>query len=261
MPLTSLSPRYQRGLDEHNLSSNLGTGYLPKHKRLCMVNTYWRHTRFARLSDSISTSHRMSIEDEAWEGLSSSPKRKRDTNESGRESIAKKPKKKKRSRSQQEDGNDPTGRIDLSISQLDPQLLADLLAKQTKRFAPDLSLVELEDRRIPGSSLHSYGTFYHRGREFAELWAAHALVDTTQWSESRSLDRLPDFLKLFAKPDSTGKDLAHAPPGNGTPHTIVVAGSAIRAAGITRYGTCEVLIHILLSILAVCVPSKVKKRL
>jgi hypothetical protein len=33
---------------------------------------------------------------------------------------------------------------------LDPQLLADHLANQTARFAPDLSPLELEELRVPG---------------------------------------------------------------------------------------------------------------
>ena len=40
--------------------------------------------------------------------------------------------------------------LNLAIAKLDNSLLADYVAKQTKRFFPNLSLVELEDRYIPG---------------------------------------------------------------------------------------------------------------
>lgn len=40
--------------------------------------------------------------------------------------------------------------LNLAIAKSDKRLLADYIAKQTKRFFPDLSLVELEDRYIPG---------------------------------------------------------------------------------------------------------------
>ena len=37
-----------------------------------------------------------------------------------------------------------------TIAHMDGKLLADYHARQVKRFEPDLSLVELEDRRVPG---------------------------------------------------------------------------------------------------------------
>lgn len=40
--------------------------------------------------------------------------------------------------------------LNLAIARLDNRLLADYVAKRTKRFSPDLSLVELEDRHISG---------------------------------------------------------------------------------------------------------------
>lgn len=36
---------------------------------------------------------------------------------------------------------------------MNAQLLGDLVARQIKRFEPDLSMVEVEDRRIPGKPL------------------------------------------------------------------------------------------------------------
>ena len=51
-----------------------------------------------------------------------------------------------------EDNNLGLGRgLNLAISKLDSRLLADYVAKRTKSSFPDLSLVELEDRYIPGT--------------------------------------------------------------------------------------------------------------
>ena len=41
--------------------------------------------------------------------------------------------------------------VDMAIGKLDGQLLADYVAQRTKRFQCDLSLVEVEDKRIPGT--------------------------------------------------------------------------------------------------------------
>ena len=42
--------------------------------------------------------------------------------------------------------------LNLAIGKLDSRLLADYVAQRTKRFATDLSHVELEDEHIPGIS-------------------------------------------------------------------------------------------------------------
>lgn len=44
-----------------------------------------------------------------------------------------------------------------TIAHMDGKLLADYHARQVKRFEPDLSLVELEDRRVPGTHLFYQG--------------------------------------------------------------------------------------------------------
>ena len=94
----------------------------------------------------------MSIEDEVWNGFSSPPtKRKRDQLDVPSEKSVRKIKRKRRKVTKEEDDVDVAHHINSPISKLDPQLLADLLAKQTKRFNPDLSLIELEEKRIPGT--------------------------------------------------------------------------------------------------------------
>lgn len=62
--------------------------------------------------------------------------------------------------------------------------------------------------------------------------AASSITDTTSWQETRSLEKLPDFLEKFSDhPES----LSRAQKKNGMPHTIIVAGAGLRAADLTRY--------------------------
>lgn len=58
---------------------------------------------------------------------------------------------KKRKNQVVEDGDlDVQLGLNSAIGRMDSQLLADYVAQRTKRFGGDLSLVELEDRHIPG---------------------------------------------------------------------------------------------------------------
>ena len=45
---------------------------------------------------------------------------------------------------------DESNGVNTSLARFDPQLIADLLAKQTRRFQPDLSTPEAEELRVPG---------------------------------------------------------------------------------------------------------------
>lgn len=79
-----------------------------------------------------------------------SGKRKRSESASG-----KKPKKKRAFKKQPKDINDDDldeklG-LNLAIGRMDGQLLVDHVAQRTKRFEPELSVVEMEDRYLPGS--------------------------------------------------------------------------------------------------------------
>lgn len=42
--------------------------------------------------------------------------------------------------------------VNRAIAQMDSRLLADLVAQRTKRFEPKLSLVELDEKYIPGTT-------------------------------------------------------------------------------------------------------------
>ncbi|KAF2208249.1 hypothetical protein CERZMDRAFT_114759 [Cercospora zeae-maydis SCOH1-5] len=107
--------------------------------------------------------------------------------------------------------------INTAIAQMDSQLMADYLAQRTKRFQPDLSLVEAEDWRLSESSI----------------------ADSTSFEKDRVTDNLPEFLGHFAvnksgKKGSKGDGVSWAPKEKGSPHTLVVTGAGLRAADLTR---------------------------
>ena len=83
-----------------------------------------------------------------------SAKRKRDQEH---RSAARKPKRKKKQKMAQLEDSEADETFDLkagvntAIGKMNSSLLADYVARRTKRFGPDLSLVELEDRHIPGT--------------------------------------------------------------------------------------------------------------
>ena len=139
------------------------------------------------------------------DGLPSDRKRKRDEEKTG----AKSSKRKKRARRKitDEDNFDEQQGLNLAIAQMDSQLLVDHIAKQTKKFEPNMPALEMEDRYIP----------------------ARAVLDTTSWDRTRTTECLPAFLEHFG-----GEDLSTAPGDKGSPHTLVVAGAALRAADLTR---------------------------
>lgn len=101
------------------------------------------------------------------------------------------------------------GDIDESIGQMDPGLLADHVAKKIKRSFRELSSIELEDMYL------SQKVFY----------------DTSEFDMARRLDNLPAFLEHFS---SGNESLATSDESTGSPHTLVVAASGLRAADVTR---------------------------
>lgn len=101
------------------------------------------------------------------------------------------------------------GDVDESIKHMDPGLLADHISKKIKRSFRDLSAVELGDK-------------YLSQRIFS---------DTTNFDAPRSLQNLPLFLEHIS---DTKEDLSISGEEPGSPHTIVVAASGLRAADVTR---------------------------
>ena len=80
-----------------------------------------------------------------------SPKRKRQA-----EDVipSKRSQKKKRTKARPEDEDvDEAKGINLALGRMNPDLLADYMARKTKRFEKEATLVELEARRIPGRLL------------------------------------------------------------------------------------------------------------
>lgn len=69
-----------------------------------------------------------------------------------------KKKKKSKKAHSADDEIDEEQHINRAISKMNGGLLADLVARQTKRFAPNMSVLELEDRRIPGRCMESETT-------------------------------------------------------------------------------------------------------
>lgn len=127
-----------------------------------------------------------------------------------------KPKQKKNPGSS--DDQDALLDLDLGIntifSRMDPDLLADYIAANTKRFGSDLSSVELSDLYVP----------------------AGAIRDTTSFAETRVKEKLPEFLesRVAGESEIEQKRLGSAPKDKGAPHTIVVAGAGLRAADLVR---------------------------
>lgn len=100
--------------------------------------------------------------------------------------------------------------FDESIGHMNPSLLADHVAKKSKRLFRDLSNLELEDKYL------SQQIFY----------------DTTNFDLPRNLDNLPSFLEHFS--DSSEK-VSSTSEHTGSPHTLVIAASGLRAADVTRF--------------------------
>lgn len=82
-----------------------------------------------------------------------SGKRKRDDENDGKKSKKQRKKtfKKKVPKDVNDDELDGKLGLNLAIGRMDGQLLVDHVAQRTKRFEPDLSTVEKEDRYLPGT--------------------------------------------------------------------------------------------------------------
>ncbi|CAI7630569.1 DNA/RNA helicase DEAD/DEAH box typeN-terminal [Penicillium sp. CMV-2018d] len=127
-------------------------------------------------------------------------------------SSKKKQKKNKNKKKQAEHDESQSTRkdgIDESIGKMDGRLLGDHFAQKAKRHDKELSAVELSDLSVPDS----------------------AFLDTSSFTSTRKLEQLPEFLKSFSP---KGCDLSKSSEKNGTPHTLVISGAALRAADVVR---------------------------
>ncbi|KAN0077350.1 U3-containing 90S pre-ribosomal complex subunit domain containing protein [Tylopilus felleus] len=88
--------------------------------------------------------------------------------------------------------------------------LADYMSTMQAKAFPELTGIELNDMSIPET----------------------AIMDTTQWTESRSLDRLVDFIiKVLPM---LHKRLSQRSKSPGAPTLLYIAGAALRVADVTR---------------------------
>ncbi|KAJ5798097.1 Protein CMS1 [Penicillium pulvis] len=122
-----------------------------------------------------------------------------------------KKKRKQKKKQPQEDTNaqDRKNGIDESIGRMDGKLLADYFAQRAQKLDKELSAVELNDLSVSDSTF----------------------LDTSAYTEPRTLEKLPEFLKTFSP---KGSDLSKASEQKGTPHTLVITGAGLRAADIVR---------------------------
>ncbi|KAL6233557.1 hypothetical protein BDW75DRAFT_185399 [Aspergillus navahoensis] len=99
--------------------------------------------------------------------------------------------------------------VNEAIGKMDGRLLADHFVQKAKRHNKELTAVELSDLSVPES----------------------AFLDTSSFTSTRTLEKLPDFLKAFSP---KGVKLSDSSEQKGTPHTIVVSPAALRAADVVR---------------------------
>jgi len=98
----------------------------------------------------------------------------------------------------------------LSIAAQPANKLADYMSDMQAKVFPELTRLEFNDMCIPET----------------------AITDTTQWTESRSLDRLVDFIiKVLPV---LHKRLSQRSKSPGAPTLLYIAGAALRVADVTR---------------------------
>lgn len=125
---------------------------------------------------------------------------------------------------------------DLAIGRMNSQMLANYIAGQTEKFKIDLSTLELDELAIPGRRNDGFST----ARGCFEvcrltLHLEHAFKDTSQWAGLRVAENLPDFLEYSSSVSRDYRDLKEASKAFGTPHTLIVTSSGMRAADLTRF--------------------------
>ena len=100
--------------------------------------------------------------------------------------------------------------IDDSIAQMDPPLLADHYAKHIKRHFGDLSTIKLDSKYLPTS----------------------AFLDTTSFDKLHSRKHVRSYLMTFT--DGGLSTLQDTSEEEGSPHTLVIAASGLRASHLNK---------------------------
>lgn len=104
-------------------------------------------------SDSFSVRGKLYLPQSSASASPPPTKRKRDKDDDGEVSpVAKrKAKKAKKAKPAQDADVDLENGVNNALGKMDNRLLADYVAQKTKRFESNLSLLELEDKHIPGT--------------------------------------------------------------------------------------------------------------
>ncbi|KAG6821162.1 hypothetical protein H0H93_005382 [Arthromyces matolae] len=100
--------------------------------------------------------------------------------------------------------------VQRSVADQTPAQLSEFLASHQAKVFSNVTVLELEDMRIPASSI----------------------ADTTSWTGPRTLDQLADFI-IRTNPTLT-KRLAQKSKSTGAPTLLFVTGAALRVADVTR---------------------------
>ncbi|MCJ1296368.1 hypothetical protein MMC34_007934 [Xylographa carneopallida] len=116
-------------------------------------------------------------------------------------------KRRKKTMSLIDDNLDSENGISSVLGSLDRYRLADYLTQRTKKFSENLSLAQVEEKRVP---------------------------ETASWQRPRILDNLPEFIKEFSSCIGESTKLPLSLKDTGSPHTVVVTAAGLRAADITR---------------------------
>ena len=66
-------------------------------------------------------------------------------------------------------------------------------------------------------------------------FSEHAFKDTSQWTGLRVAENLPAFLENNCSTTHDHRNLKAASEAFGTPHTLIVTSSGMRAADLTRF--------------------------
>lgn len=160
--------------------------------------------------------------------LESGPGKRKRESADGSAGSSKKRRKRKTWSSENRDLDEENG-INLELGRMSASETAVLLEQQMRKFHPNLSSIEAEELSVPG--------MYPSATVFLAILicpTASAILDTADWTEPRLTEKLQSFLRHAHNKRQDAMPLDHSSKINGTPHTIVVTSTALRAADLAR---------------------------
>ena len=163
-------------------------------------------------------------------------KRKRIEANASTSAADKAPKRKKSKNpcSIQDQGLDMENNVNTIVRDLSNQLTADYVAQKFRRHGSDLSLIELEEKYLPGNFIETWSLHSLMLVIRSNVLLEQAFLDTSSWDMPRTLENLPSFLERFSLNAGSPRNLSVASKKKGAPHTIVITSAGLRAADITR---------------------------